>query len=54
LIKLAVVGTAAAAAVFALSTNFEQPASARLFAPSSEFAEYVTKYGKNYGTVEEF
>ena len=53
IIKLAVVGTAACAAVFAL-TNFEQPASASLFGSSAEFTQYVAKYGKNYGTVEEF
>jgi KDEL-tailed cysteine endopeptidase len=53
IIKLAVVGTAACAAVFAL-TNFEQPAHASLFATSADFTQYVAKYGKNYGTVEEF
>jgi C1A family cysteine protease len=53
IIKLAVVGTAACAAVFAL-TNFEQPASASLFQTSPEFTQYVAKYGKNYGTVEEY
>jgi C1A family cysteine protease len=53
-VKLAVVGTAACAAVFALTQNFEQPAPASLYATSSEFTQYVAKYGKNYGTVEEF
>jgi KDEL-tailed cysteine endopeptidase len=53
IIKLAVVGTAACAAVFAL-TNFEQPAHASLFAADAEFTQYVAKWGKNYGTVEEF
>ena len=53
IVKLAVVGTAACAAVFAL-TNFEQPAHASLFAADSEFTQYVAKYGKTYGTVEEF
>jgi len=47
-----VVGTVACAAVFALS-SFEAP-STGLFVESSDFAQYVTKFGKNYGTVEEF
>ena len=51
-VSLAVVGTVACAAVFALS-SFEAP-STGLFIQSSDFAQYVTKYGKNYGTVEEF
>jgi len=51
-VSLAVVGTVACAAVFALS-SFEAP-STGLFVQSSEFAQYVAKYGKNYGTVEEF
>jgi C1A family cysteine protease len=35
-------------------TNFEQPAHASLFDVSADFTQYVAKYGKNYGTVEEF
>jgi hypothetical protein len=35
-------------------TNFEQPASASLFATDPEFTQYVAKYGKNYGTVQEY
>jgi hypothetical protein len=50
IVKLAVVGTAACAACFAF-VNLEQPASASLFATSSEFSQYVAKHGKNYGTV---
>jgi C1A family cysteine protease len=52
IVKLAIVGTAACAAVFAL-TNFEQPSTTSLFA-SSDFSEYVAKHGKNYGTIAEF
>lgn len=51
-VSLAVVGTVACAAVFALS-SFEAP-STSLFVQSSDFAQYVSKYGKNYGTVQEF
>jgi len=51
-VSLAVVGTVACAAVFALS-SFEAP-STGLFVESSDFAQYVTKFGKNYGTVQEF
>lgn len=53
IVKLAVIGTVACAAVFAL-TNFQQPASASLFATDNEFTQYVAKYGKSYGTAEEF
>jgi hypothetical protein len=51
-VSLAVVGTVACAAVFALS-SFEAP-STTLFVQNSDFAQYVAKFGKNYGTVEEF
>ena len=53
LIKLALVGTAACAAVFAVA-NFEQTSSSTLFEPTPEFIQYVAKHGKNYGTPEEF
>lgn len=51
-VSLAVVGTVACAAVFALS-SFEAP-STTLFVQNADFVQYVAKYGKNYGTVEEF
>lgn len=55
-ITLAVVGTAAAVAVFALN---DAPASTNLFAievtqENVAFANYLAKYGKSYGTKEEF
>jgi hypothetical protein len=53
IVKLAVVGTVACAAVFAL-TNVEQSSTTNLFAASSDFSEFVAKYGKNYATVAEY
>jgi hypothetical protein len=55
LLKLAVVGVAACAAVFALASI--NPESTNLFTATddhTEFIKYVAKYGKNYGTKEEF
>jgi len=52
LISLAVIGTVACAAVYATSV-FDTPSS-MLYATNSEFARYATKYGKSYGTVEEY
>jgi C1A family cysteine protease len=53
LLTLAVVGVAACAAVFALtSTNVE---STSLFASNdTEFAQFVAKHGKNYATKQEY
>lgn len=55
-ITLAVVGTVAAVAVFALN---EAPASTNLYSmevtkDNLDFANYLAKYGKSYGTKEEF
>lgn len=55
-ITLAVVGTVAAVAVFALN---DQPASTSLFQieinkENLDFANYLAKFGKSYGTKEEF
>ena len=55
-ITLAVVGTVAAVAVF--STQ-EAPAASNLFQievtqDNIAFANYLAKYGKSYGTKEEF
>lgn len=55
-ITLAVVGTVAAVAVIALS---EAPASTNLFQmevtqENIAFANYLAKFGKSYGTKEEF
>lgn len=55
-ISLAVIGTVAAVAVIALS---ETPASSNLFQTevtqeNVAFANYLAKYGKSYGTKEEF
>jgi hypothetical protein len=54
LLKLAVVGVAACAAVFAFASI--DPESTSLFASNdhTEFIQYAAKYGKNYGTKEEF
>lgn len=55
-ITLAVVGTVAAVAVFALT---EAPASTSLYSmevtkENLDFANYLAKFGKSYGTKEEF
>ena len=55
-ITLAVVGTVAAIAVVALS---EMPSSTSLYTmevtqENVDFANYLAKYGKSYGTKEEF
>jgi cathepsin L len=54
--SLAVVGVAAVVAVFALT---QSPKSSSLYsntltAEDMEFLKYVTKFGKSYGTKEEF
>ena len=52
---LAVVGVAACVAVYALSGS--APESKSLYSMAAddfEFLKYVTKYGKSYGTKEEF
>ena len=54
--SLAVVGVAACVAVYALT---QQPRSASLYsnvisADDMEYLKYVAKYGKSYGTKEEF
>lgn len=51
-VTLAVVGTVACAAVFALQAS-EAP-STQLFGQSSEFVQYLAKHGKSYQTKEEF
>ena len=56
IITLAVVGTVAAIAVVALS---EMPSSTSLYTmevtqENVDFANYLAKYGKSYGTKEEF
>jgi C1A family cysteine protease len=53
--SLVVVGVAAAVAVFAMNTY--APAATRfhqLTANDLEYMQFVTKYGKSYGTKEEF
>jgi KDEL-tailed cysteine endopeptidase len=53
-LSLAVVGVAACVAVFALNT---QPSSQTLFGSTADdvqYYKYVQKYGKSYGTKEEF
>lgn len=53
--SLAIVGVAACVAVFALNTF--TPKEIQLNTISSndmEFLTFVAKYGKSYGTVEEF
>ena len=51
-ITLAVVGVAACVAVFAVNTF--QPQSVSLFSVETEFINYLTTYGKSYGTKEEY
>lgn len=53
--SLAIVGVAAAVAVFALTSY--QPKSVNfneLTTEDFEFMKYVSKYGKSYGTKEEY
>lgn len=54
-ITLAVVGTVAITALYAVSYN---PAATSLYTPftaeDQQFMKFVAKYGKNYGTKEEF
>jgi hypothetical protein len=54
-ISLAVVGVAACAAVYALNSVPSNTALYTAFTvEDQQFLEYVTKYGKSYGTKEEF
>lgn len=55
--SLAIVGVAACVAVYALSTF--QPKTTSLYSGAisseeMEFMKFVSKYGKSYGTKEEF
>jgi hypothetical protein len=53
LLTLAVVGVVACAAVFAVTQT--APESTNLFAMiDTDFAQYLAKFGKSYGTKEEY
>lgn len=50
---LAVVGVAAAIAVIALTANFEK-IGMELYQADHIYTSYMSKYGKSYGTKEEY
>lgn len=50
---LAVVGVAAVVALYAV-TQTAQPTNLFTALPTDEFVRFIAKYGKSYGTMEEF
>ena len=52
--QLAIVGVAAAVAVFAVTQSFGLEKSMSLQALDNTYAAYIAKYGKSYGTKAEY